>query len=262
MVWGEAAAFRETFVVSLLQVQASHAVGAWPGSCAEVALSVLRVMKNVVSPHNAFEICTAPLTPPPDPLAQMFPMEDRGKDGGDRGCVWASLRSGIAEQTEEVMSVPRSTGEWAGGGGCLGNAAAPPPSPPCMWCCKQDYFHKLTEDLYKETLFQLRNVTMFCVRYGSWQHKITLDGHFLFFFDASNEKHLRILSVRDKESLLSTFLSSGEVLGSIRDRGSKMAPLGRVAVLKTFILVSSGVEVRLEKGNPPPPATSCAPVVE
>lgn len=104
-------------------------------------LSVLRVMKNVISPHNAFEMCTArPPHSTPDPPAQMFPMEDRAEDDGDRGCVWASLRSGISGETEEVMSVPCPTGEWVGGGGCLGNSAAPSPSPPCTWCWKWDSF--------------------------------------------------------------------------------------------------------------------------
>lgn len=53
-----------------------------------------------------------PLLHPAASLAQMFPMEDRGEDDGDRGRVWASLRSGITGETEEAMSVPCPTGGW------------------------------------------------------------------------------------------------------------------------------------------------------
>lgn len=101
----------------LLQVAASHAVGTLPGSCAEVALCVA-CDEECHLPTQCFEMCAArPPHSTPDPLAQMFPMEDRGEDDGDRVCVWASLRSGIAGETVAVMSVPCPTGEWGGAGG-------------------------------------------------------------------------------------------------------------------------------------------------
>lgn len=49
------------------------------------------------------------------------------------------------------------------------------------------------------------------------------------------KKNLRKLSEGDKDSLLSTVLSSGEVLGSVREEDQRGPHWERVAALKTFI---------------------------